>query len=439
MNISNSKTTQITWHGNRTKHIRYYLTSNETRYCTPAAGFSIPNNLSSKTSLWNLIFSLPKHRSKLYSEDYLKKLDEKQARKKQDEVITFLKKNLGIYEKLNGIVDKIISCLGENSFMRILRAAIFISMVWGTTIFASPIITNCFVSSFFYNSSIRQNTLLSVNFLPSKFGIEVDSLNGPTPWEVLGNTYSQPNITKQIDKGDLEWYGSGDVNNDGKIDSLDLEEMNQGAQNIMADVNGDGHFSTQNDKNILSEYLSGVRNYLPGHWNELTTPEEREAWFDKMYRLQDRLNGSPPGWICQDWIRQHELKFYGCSNYEEEYNQGFWKPETNIDSVAKYNIPMYYFSTTSVPGVSHAVSGVLVGRRISPDSVSLNPLDFRDWSFRSYQQDERIYPGDFDIDPNSPVTMYKSAYVQQQFFPYNKFFTTTGPWIKWELNPTSTQ
>ena len=263
---------------------------------------------------------------------------------------------------------------------------------------------------------------------------EAQELNGPTPWEVLGNTYSQPNITKQIGKGDLEWYGSGDVNNDGKIDQEDLTAMNQGAQNIMADVDGDGHFSTQNDKTILSEYLNGQRNYLPGHWNELTTPEEREAWFDKMFRLQDRLNGSPSGWVCADWIRQHELKFYGCSNYEEGYNQGFWKPETNIDSVAKYNLPMYFFETTNTNEISHAVSGALVGRRINADSVSLNPLDFRDWSFRSYQQDERIYPGDFDIDPNSPVIARKNAYVQQVQPPFNKNFAQTGPWIEWELD-----
>jgi len=263
---------------------------------------------------------------------------------------------------------------------------------------------------------------------------EAQELNGPTPWEILGNTYSQPNITKQIGKGDLEWYGSGDVNNDGKIDQEDLNAMNQGAQNIMADVNGDGHFSTQNDKTILSEYLNGQRNYLPGHWNELTTPEEREAWFDKMFRLQDRLNGSPTGWICQDWIRQHELDFYGTSNYIEGYNQGFWKPETNIDSVAKYNLPMYFFETKNTAGISHAVDGVLVGRRINADSVSLNPLDFRDWSFRSYQQDERIYPGDFDIDPNSPVKMKKLAYVQNRGPPFNKYFNLTGPWIEWELD-----
>ncbi|MDP3966607.1 MAG: T9SS type A sorting domain-containing protein [archaeon] len=271
------------------------------------------------------------------------------------------------------------------------------------------------------------------SFFP-KMNAQVVNINGPTPWEVLGNTYSQPYVgARENGLGSLEWYGSGDVNLDGKIDSLDLEGMNQGFQNNMADVDGDGISSTQNDKNILTEYLNGARNYLPSNWNELKTPEERENWFNKMIGINDGLAGLPPGWVCADYINQMNLDFYGLSNYEEALSQGFIDPETNIDSVAKFNLPMYYFSTTNTSGVSHAVAGVLVGRRINADSVSLNPLDFRDWYFIGYNNDERVYPGNFNMDPNHPVEMTKDAYVKNTLNG-QIYFDVTGPWIKWDLN-----
>lgn len=259
------------------------------------------------------------------------------------------------------------------------------------------------------------------------------NLNGPTPWEVIGNSYSQPNIgSRENGLDSLEWYGSGDVNLDGKIDNSDLEAMNQGVQNNMSDIDGDGIKSTQNDKNILSEYINEQREYLPGHWNELKTPEEREAWFSKMIAINDGLNGIPPGWVCADYINQMNLDFYGLSNYNQALIQGFISPETNVDSVSKFNVPVYHFGTTNTSGFSHAVGGVLVGRRVNPDSVSLNPLDFRDWYFIGYNNDERVFPGNFNMDPNHPVEMKKLAYIKNPINGQN-VFTSTGPWVKWNL------
>ncbi|GAB4299572.1 MAG: hypothetical protein Kow0098_26210 [Ignavibacteriaceae bacterium] len=262
---------------------------------------------------------------------------------------------------------------------------------------------------------------------------EADSLNGPTPFPVISNMFSQPNITMQIGLDTLEWYGSGDVNLDNKIDSLDLEEMNNGTTNNMADVDGDGIPSTQSDKSVLSEYLNGIREYLPGHWNELKTPEERIDWFQKMSFINDGLNGLPPGWVCADYINQMELDFYGCSNYLEGYQNGRWDSLTHIDSVAKFNLPLYWIGTTNTSGVGHAAAGILVGRRIDDDSVSFNPLDFYDWYFLGYNNDERVYPGNFNMSENNPVSVYKTGYYHNPIFNYN-LFDLTGPFITWNLN-----
>ena len=274
--------------------------------------------------------------------------------------------------------------------------------------------------------------LLYFLFLSASLFAQQDSIKtNPTPWEILGNTYSQHNTTWT---DSLKWYGSGDVNLDGVVNSADLQAMNNGSNAIEADVDGDGTPSTQNDKNVLTQYLNGSINYLPGHWNELTTPEEREDWFNKMILINDGFNGNPSGWVCADWIKQMELDFDGCANYPEGYAQGFWNPATNIDSVAKFNIPGNYFSDYNISGISHAVFGVLVGRRINPDSVSYNPLDFRDWDFRNYHNKSRVHPGDWDMNPNHSVTMYKNAYIIIRAPPFDNHFTSTGPWIKWQLN-----
>jgi hypothetical protein len=93
-------------------------------------------------------------------------------------------------------------------------------------------------------------------------------LNGPTPWEVIGNPFSRPNVHMQIGKNKLEYYGSGDVNNDEKINSLDVEAMNNGVVNDMADVTGDGSVDF-NDRNFLEKYVNGEIGYLPNIFNKL--------------------------------------------------------------------------------------------------------------------------------------------------------------------------
>ncbi len=107
------------------------------------------------------------------------------------------------------------------------------------------------------------NNIYDINNNIDNFSVyEVPDINGPMPWNMLGNTFSQPNVNMQNGLDSLEWYGSGDVNLDGNINELDLQEMNTGTVNNMADCDGDGTPSTQNDKNVLTEYLDGIRLYF---------------------------------------------------------------------------------------------------------------------------------------------------------------------------------
>ncbi|PIN71055.1 hypothetical protein COV77_04030, partial [Candidatus Pacearchaeota archaeon CG11_big_fil_rev_8_21_14_0_20_30_13] len=112
--------------------------------------------------------------------------------------------------------------------------------------------------------NILGTALIVGAILPTKIanaqGVE---LNGPTPLDVIGNPFSQPNITLQVGKQPLEWYGSGDGNLSGKVDSTDASLVENGVSNKMLDVNGDGLTNSEDTKTIL-DYVSGKIPYLPG-------------------------------------------------------------------------------------------------------------------------------------------------------------------------------
>lgn len=101
-----------------------------------------------------------------------------------------------------------------------------------------------------FSKYIAVGMLALASFFFSK-DAKAQEINGPTPWEVVGNMYSQPNIYMQVGRNKLDYYGSGDVNNDKKIDSLDNNEI-LGAINDRADIDEDGMPGTELDKSKLS-------------------------------------------------------------------------------------------------------------------------------------------------------------------------------------------
>ncbi|MGC9373776.1 MAG: hypothetical protein ACP5DQ_01900 [Bacteroidales bacterium] len=91
------------------------------------------------------------------------------------------------------------------------------------------------------------------------------------------NFYNQPNTHLKLGRNFYDWYGSGDVNNDEVINYEDYEAI-MSLPSDRSDIDGDGTPSTENDKEILRQYLDGERDHLPGHWNELSTTGKVE-WY----------------------------------------------------------------------------------------------------------------------------------------------------------------
>jgi len=258
------------------------------------------------------------------------------------------------------------------------------------------------------------------------------TLNGPTPLEVIGNPFSQPNIQEYLGRGKLDWYGSGDVNGDEKIDSTDLSAMNS-MSNDRSDVDGDGTPSTLNDKKILSDYLGGKISYLPGKWNELKTRDERVSWLEKMIKVdkfdEQVLNlRQNAGWVCGDISTQMQINFYGISNINEFIQ--IVKTSSGKDfsngSFARFNVPVYQFSTINKEGIAHSINGVLVGN---------DPLNFENWyKFSNFSGVDitNIKPGDAQMI-DGPVSIGLEVYMKGPF-ANDPVFGYIADIISWNLS-----
>ncbi|MCL6099579.1 MAG: T9SS type A sorting domain-containing protein [Bacteroidetes bacterium] len=240
--------------------------------------------------------------------------------------------------------------------------------------------------------------------------------NGPTPLEVVGNPFSQPNIQDYLGRKHLDWYGSGDVNNDGKIDSLDATAIDT-AKTDKADIDGDGVPGTQNDKQILLNYLGRKIPYLPGHWNELTTRDERVSWLEKMIKIDNFSSKTLPlmqdsGWVCADIVVQNIINFYGISNIDNfvKKNRTYSGHNFFKNNAARFNIPVYLATTISDLGTGHGVNAVLVGDSLG----SMDPLNFKNlyfWSDYGGFLSKNIKPGDGQMK-DGPVALGSEVYWQ---------------------------
>ncbi|MCF8305095.1 MAG: T9SS type A sorting domain-containing protein [Ignavibacteriales bacterium] len=216
--------------------------------------------------------------------------------------------------------------------------------------------------------------------------------------------FSQPDI--QITEGRLptDYYGSGDADSSGFVDFEDYNAMVGGIQNDRSDVDGDGVPSTQNDRNILLDYIGGNRDILPGHWNHSNGIEKRD-WVNKMIKRDptDSNLGIPGVYDCGWFTRETYVNFHGAEDIENylHYNK-FVNPRN-----ARFNIPVMEVVTRTTPlppnlPGAHAINGVLVGPN-DTTKYQANPTNFDHWFFFEPQTDGEVHPGDWSMNANEKV------------------------------------
>jgi hypothetical protein len=188
----------------------------------------------------------------------------------------------------------------------------------------------------------------------------------------------------------LAYYGSGDSNQDGFIDSLDSEAISNGTQVDEADVNGSGIVDYE-DGQLLESYLAGDIPYLPGDYDKLQTKAERDDWVDKMIAI-DPTSEMPPNnvpndtlrWISGNYATQTCINFFG-------YNDEVPWAKYDLNDNRRFNLPVYFVGSTLYdsqgnPYMGHGINTILTGD---------NALEFNDWNFIEPQNDNtQIVPGE---------------------------------------------
>lgn len=199
------------------------------------------------------------------------------------------------------------------------------------------------------------------------------------------NPFVQPNDST------LNWYGSGDVNNDNIVNSQDLTRLNEiiagtysnpGDTRLMdrADVNGDGVVDSQ-DAQLLLNKLNGSIPYLPGEWNKLQTRAEREDWLKKMLVIDktDEIAWSP-SFDCTKFSFQTMINFHGSVNPTDISRiQEFYT--FDLSNNGRFNIPMYglqlvAYNLNGEPINAHSINAVFIGDGITwDDLIRIEPQD----------------------------------------------------------------
>ncbi len=227
----------------------------------------------------------------------------------------------------------------------------------------------------------------------------------PSPQWAAWNVYNQPNTQELIGKNKLDWYGSGDVNNDEAINYQDYVDMDLIA-NDRSDIDGDGNPSTENDKQILKNYLDGNKNYLPAHWNKLNK-EEKMDWLDKCLAVDktDTITVVPYYFDCDEFARNLRVNFSGFANFE---NSPYSSIHENTTTNARFNIPMLDLRIRGPP-YNHSINAVYVGDG-KENSLLENLID--DLVYIEGETDDIRNPRDYiPITETSKQQIYWEGYL----------------------------
>jgi len=239
----------------------------------------------------------------------------------------------------------------------------------------------------------------------------------PEYCEAMLNPFFQPNDTTLI------WYGSGDVDSNNVIDWNDYYAMQQGTQNDMADVDGDGTPSTTQDQQVLADYLNNNIEYLPGQWNYLQIRDERDSWLEKMLAIDqtDTLiwhDGSiEDRFISGNFATQLCLNFWGWKEGSIEGDTLWSKYDST--NIGRFNLPVYFVVAVPIGSPSgHGMNVILTGD---------DPLNLGEGNAIEPQDDStNVQPGGWNIPYNSVFTLYGPNYFNN---PYGSQDMISGPSI----------
>jgi hypothetical protein len=217
---------------------------------------------------------------------------------------------------------------------------------------------------------------------------------GPLLWDGR-DPFHQPVRT-------LRYYGSGDLDRDSQLTSIDVAVLDQMAGSVLgpsqeADVNGDGRVDVTDVELLQSTLATGN---LPAAWNKLTSRAAREAWVSKALDLDPTDHHTAYSYWnqCGGFSAQMFINF---SYYRGDLHTTYYAGGPTV-----FNIPMYMVVVVSQT-FGHAINAVLVGD---------NPLRFDDWLFIEPQNDQIVRPGMWNMPFNTNVQLMVAEELKQGGF-----------------------
>ena len=225
------------------------------------------------------------------------------------------------------------------------------------------------------------------------------------------DVFSQPNDTNLI------WYGSGDVDSNNVLNLNDYNAMDS-ISNDMSDIDGDGTPSTQNDKDILSQYLNNNLNFLPSNFVRSDSTQKRD-WLTKMLAI-DKTNAIPyqQGFTCGNFANRLHYQFHGGdpNEFKDSTNSTDIWDGFKLNYVGRFNIPIYEGRLRGPPG--HSIDGIYIGQDDPTEYHYLLIEPQRDKIFGKFTED--TYFGYSFLNNN--ITFYDTYYNYNDNETYSHAF-----------------
>lgn len=273
---------------------------------------------------------------------------------------------------------------------------------------------------------------------------DIDSLFTYNP-ELAGSldNYSRSNIYVANGKDVNDFHGSGDFNNNG-IGMDDANAIDPANFRYQLDVDWDND-NDNDDKQIITDYVNGAREHLPGDWEHLSGLGKVDLvnkW--KGIHVTNKLGTS--GWYCGDYTPEACVATTGIMNPEQwtKYTSG----KIDISDNGRYRLPFRWVGTNLLNPITgedeigvHFINGVLVGPRDST-KYAANPENLNHWYFfdpaikfgNEYYEEEsngEVKPGDWNLSDFATIenftsfNNYQSMIMARFNFPENDGNYTT--------------
>jgi len=226
----------------------------------------------------------------------------------------------------------------------------------------------------------------------------------------------------------LDYYGSGDVNNDGVINWADAEALEAGARNIRGDVNGNGYIGDTDDIQKIKDFSNGILKYLPMDMKHAETVAERMNILEA-YRRSSRAwyyNATKKDWDCDGyaWYSLFETTSVAKAEDSPWYNSSLLSGQ-NMEEINERwgQIKSYIAYIQRRDGGYHTSLAFFVGsddvREDTPLSSEGKALNV--WKILNTSTGHWLEPGHVLMDENGEIDLY--GYILGiNFYTGEKFY-----------------